>query len=567
MEDNGAVKRALERRRSNMLSVRQDWEPRWRQIQEVVAPIFGYFQECNRQGRRSWRALYNDTPLYAVQVLSAGLQSGLTSPNQQWYHLADPDPKVDELQEVRRYCIDCEEIMNADMLACGVYDAYAETYNNLGPYGTGGFLILEDDRRPFVCIPQETGEYCISQDFRGVINEFMRSLKMTPEQLVQRFGEKACPGNVLRAFRGDEAVEFNVHHLIAPNDGRIPVKLAGDFEFLSCYWLDEGFDVLEVGGHNELPFVGGRWYQVGRDVYGYGPGETAFGNAAQLQAMERDKTTARQLTVQPPMQVPTSMKDTFNMLPGSRVYYDPASASSAAPVQPVLNVQFDLNGAMQDIVVTEERIKRAFYTQLFMAILDRADQNPQKTATEIQEMIAEKSSMIGPVLQRLDREILRPSINRIYAIEARAGRLPEPPEVLVGRELSVQYTSPLMLALNTRRTASIEKYVGFIANVAQAKPEVLDLINIDKTMRSYANFIDVPPDCIYSEEEVEMTRQTRAQAQEEAQKQAQMMELLKTAPEAMKKMGDTPIMRADGTASNLLADVGAGMAEGMGGGA
>ena len=90
-----------------------------------------------------------------------------------------------------------------------------------------------------------------------------------------------------------------------------------------------------------------------------------------------------------------------------------------------------------------------------------------------------------------------------------------------------------MLALNTRRTASIEKYIGFIGNIAQAKPEVLDLINIDKTMRSYANYIDVPPDCIYSEEEVEMARQARAQAQEEAQKQAQMMELLKTAPEAM----------------------------------
>lgn len=273
----------LNKRKANLIAEREDWLPRWRRIQEVVAPIFGYFHDTDRQGRRKWGSLYNDTPLFAVQVLSAGLQSGLTSPNNQWFHLTDADPAINEDYAVRKYCMDCEEIMSADMLSCGIYDAYAGTYNNLGPFGTGGFLLLEDTKQPFICVPLEIGEYCIGMDYRRQLNEFFRTVELTPAQMAEQFGKERLPETVRRAFETDQRVKFKVHHLIAPNDGRIDGErgLKG-FAYLSFYWLDESEKPLAVGGYNEFPFIGGRWYQIGQDVYGYGPGEMAFGNSAQL---------------------------------------------------------------------------------------------------------------------------------------------------------------------------------------------------------------------------------------------------------------------------------------------
>ena len=544
----------LNKRKANLIAEREDWLPRWRRIQEVVAPIFGYFHDTDRQGRRKWGSLYNDTPLFAVQVLSAGLQSGLTSPNNQWFHLTDADPAINEDYAVRKYCMDCEEIMSADMLSCGIYDAYAGTYNNLGPFGTGGFLLLEDTKQPFICVPLEIGEYCIGMDYRRQLNEFFRTVELTPSQMAEQFGKERLPETVRRAFETDQRVKFKVHHLIAPNDGRIEGErgLKG-FAYLSFYWLDESEKPLTVGGYNEFPFIGGRWYQIGQDVYGYGPGEMAFGNSAQLQAMEKDMTTARQLLLQPPIQIPSTIADKVSLLPGSKIYYDPTGAD--APIKPVLAAGLDVRGTMEGIMLVEERIKRAFFTQLFMAILDRADQNPQKTATEIQEIIAEKSSMIGPVLQRLDREVLRPSINRVYAIEARAGRLPEPPEQLVGRELSIEYTSPLMLALKAKKTTSIDRFLQFFSGVASAKPEILDIINGDKMARLYANYLDVPSECINTEEETEQIRQARARAQNEAQQREEALQMAQIAPGALKTMSETSI-----GPGNLLGDI-----TGMGG--
>ena len=271
------------------------------------------------------------------------------------------------------------------------------------------------------------------------------------------------------------------------------------------------------------------------------------------EAMEKDMTTARQLLLQPPIQIPSTIADKVSLLPGSKIYYDPTGAD--APIKPVLAAGLDVRGTMEGIMLVEERIKRAFFTQLFMAILDRADQNPQKTATEIQEIIAEKSSMIGPVLQRLDREVLRPSINRVYAIEARAGRLPEPPEQLVGRELSIEYTSPLMLALKAKKTTSIDRFLQFFSGVASAKPEILDIINGDKMARLYANYLDVPSECINTEEETEQIRQARARAQNEAQQREEALQMAQIAPGALKTMSETSI-----GPGNLLGDI-----TGMGG--
>ena len=89
---------------------------------------------------------------------------------------------------------------------------------------------------------------------------------------------------------------------------------------------------------------------------------------------------------------------------------------------------------------------QAFNVDLFMMIANSG--RGQMTATEVAERHEEKLMMLGPVLSRLNEEVLRPLIERCFDILARQGQLPPPPEELRGQKLSVEYTS--MLARSQR---------------------------------------------------------------------------------------------------------------------
>ena len=103
--------------------------------------------------------LANDTPTWSVSVMAAGMQSGLTSPNNQWFRLAPEDPELGENNKVLDYLSKCEEIMQSYMSKSGIYDAFYSAYEELGAFGIGGFLLLEDTKRGFLPVPLTIGEY------------------------------------------------------------------------------------------------------------------------------------------------------------------------------------------------------------------------------------------------------------------------------------------------------------------------------------------------------------------------------------------------------------------------
>jgi hypothetical protein len=87
--------------------------------------------------------------------------------------------------------------------------------------------------------------------------------------------------------------------------------------------------------------------------------------------------------------------------------------------------------------------------------------------------------------------------------------------------------------------SAVDRFIGFISNVAGVDPGVLDNLNFDKTAIRYANDLGVPADLIRSDEEKQQMRESRAQAQQQAQQEQQMMEQAKVAPQALKTLSET----------------------------
>jgi len=178
---------------------------------------------------------------------------------------------------------------------------------------------------------------------------------------------------------------------------------------------------------------------------------------------------------------------------------------------------------MQDIQSVQERIQRGFYADLF-AMMINSDRR-QITAREVSERHEEKLVLLGPVLQRLNIELLDPLLDDVFSFAQDAGLLPDPPEVLTDVDLRIEYISLLAQAQQAVGASAIERTVAFAGNMVAVFPDIVDNIDADKAVRDYGEIVGVSPDMMVDSASVEKAREARAQqqAQQQAMEQAGQM--------------------------------------------
>jgi len=243
----------------------------------------------------------------------------------------------------------------------------------------------------------------------------------------------------------------------------------------------------------------------------------ALGDIKQLQHQQKRKAQAIDKLVNPPMVAPVNMRGKpTSTLPGSNTYVDPTQGTQG--FQPAYLVQPRINEMMMDIQEVQDRIQRGFYADLF-AMMINSDRR-QMTATEVVERHEEKLVLLGPVLQRLNVELLDPLLEDVFEFALEAGLLPEPPQALEGAELDVEYISLMAQAQQATAASGIERAMGFAGNLVSVFPDIVDNIDADEAYRQYSDILGVSPDITRDAETVEAMRQAKA---EEAQ-QAQAME-------------------------------------------
>ena len=177
------------------------------------------------------------------------------------------------------------------------------------------------------------------------------------------------------------------------------------------------------------------------------------------------------------------------------------------------------------------------------------------TATEVAERTQEKMMMLGPVLERLKNELLDPLIERTFNICQRAGILPPPPDEIQGRDINVSYISMIAQAQKATGLNSIRQGAQFAAELAQiqaaaAQADVLDVVDFDGALREGLTAIGATPKMIRPEEEVQATRQDRAEQQAAMAQQAQIAQAVQSA----KTLADTPLNT--GSALDVVAQQG-----------
>jgi hypothetical protein len=196
-------------------------------------------------------------------------------------------------------------------------------------------------------------------------------------------------------------------------------------------------------------------------------------------------------------------------------------------LRPIYQISPNLGNVNQKQAETRQRIHDAFMSNLFMMLTQGSDNGTlgkQMTAREVEERHQEKLLMLGPVLEQLNDDLFDPLIEIGFQILDRRGELDEAPEEIQGLPLPVEYQSVMAKAQKLVGLAGIERFAGFVGQVAQTtqNPAVLDKVNVDAMIDEYAEITGVPQSILMDEEEVALIREERGKAQAQAQ-QAQVM--------------------------------------------
>ncbi len=543
-------RRKLENLIEQMKIERESFRSHWTQLASYIKPRRGRFfvNDVNKGDRRN-QNIIDSTPTFASRTLSSGMMSGITNPARPWFRLTVSDSSLGDLATVKEWLHEVTLRMNIVMARSNFYNILPVYYTDLGVFGTAVMSVEDDAEDVIRCTSFPVGSCMLANDAKGRVRVFAREFQMTVRQIVEQFctddfgrvNLSNASSTVRQLYDQNQMeVRIDVTHCVGPNPQADATKQASKYKpFASWYWETgmakdgELLGFLQKRGYDEFPIMATRWEVTGEDVYATDcPGMTALGDIKQLQLAEKRIFQAVEKMISPPMRAPAGLKNARLSFAPNDVSYVPDIQGDG--IRPMQEIRPDVSHLELKQQQARQRIEAAFFADLFLMIAN--DRRAQRaTATEIEARHEEKLLALGPVLERLNQELLNPVIDRIFAIMARRDMLPPPPEEMQGTLLRVEYISIMAAAQRMVGIGGIDRLAGFVTSLAAntQNPQVLDKIDTDQMVDEYADMMGVSPRVVRPDEDVEAMRAERARAQAamQAAQQAQME------ADAMAKLG------------------------------
>lgn len=554
----------LEARRGALWNWRVSWWRHWASLAQFILPRrFHYLITANVMDK-GWNintSIMDNTPTSSMMICAAGLWSGLTNPSSPWFELGIGLPWVNLDAEASAWLHDTQERLYVVLGQSNFYTTMAQAFEDVSTFGTSPVIIYEDKDDVIRCYLPCAGEYFLAVGSRMSVDVLYREFNLTVTNIVEMFGVANCPTEVRDLWKAGGASlenELVVAHAIEPNfalaklgtDESIRV-VPGGFPYREVYWLRGRKTERELSrkGLWEKPFFAMRWGITSNDAYGRGPGMVALGDVKQLQLETVRKAEYLEKGVRPPMGADPQMKnEPASILPGHITYTN--TEGSKKGFWPVYEISPAWMGPLTaDIAEVQKRIEKCFYVDVFMAITNMEGVQP-RNELELTKRDLERLQQLGPFIELFETECAAPAIMRTLAIMERRGLLKPKPASLNNVPLKISYNSMLRQAQIAAESAVMERMFAISGNLSAAaqaagEPNPIENIDLDKSLRTYADKTGFPIDCLRTADEVAALRQQKAKAAQ----QQQAMAAAQPAVDAAKTLSQTQV----GGGQNALA--------------
>ena len=563
---------------------RLPWEPAIDNIIMYVNHGRRFIQDTELwPGQQTGQEVFDDSAMLARNMLVDGMVGYLCSRNQPWFALELPGKfnfprssamrswsgrRVDEYPQVQQWLQDCQTVMYSAFNRSNFYDIVTEFISDGATCGTAYLQVEEAITEGSIVFTVPHYRECfIAENQWGKVDTLYRVYKMTLRQFVQKFGEdkmKAVDDNWYNAYKQNMYEEREILHAIYPRQDFDTTRMDARAKRWESAWVyrkggkiletkvratntstDAGVVMLAEGGYDSMPMIAWRWRSNDDEVYGRGPAHDAFVSIGLANQMGRTNLITAHQAAEPPLIAYSDLRGAIQRGPAGITYLESnrGDIRTRAPMPLYTGVnQLPFNIEFQDRVT--KIINQHFHTDVFMMMSGLSAQgNQSRMVTEqVQELQGEKAAILGTRVGNLQSEAFDPLISRVYSIEAMAGRIPQPPDILLQSEhgpVEIQYLGPLAQA-QTRLTKvrAITTGLQLLTQIAQNNPTSVDVVDYDKAALEVLEAVSFPASCYREPRQIAAIRDQRNKMMQQDRtaenlpKVARAAQSLSKAPEA-----------------------------------
>ena len=512
-------KRIIER--YTALKSRRDgyWLQVWREVRQYCMPTYSdYLSEGGARGMN----IFDTTAIEARKRLAAGMYNWMAPPDKRWFEIVPQSDELAKDEEVKDYFSEVTKVVSIALANSNWASVLIQALNNLA-CGLDAVVYCEDGgihtALNFRSFPVET--VCYSENSRGRVDTVFREFEMTSRQLVQEFGRDDLPDSI-RAEGADPRRQDRKHkilHAVFPRQNR-DVELIDNknMPFADVYIELETKRVIYESGFEEYPFAVCRFDKSDNETYGRGPGIDMLPTIKMLNRMQQAYIIASEHGADPSWLVPDGslLAKNFDRDPGAVIPYKPDVNGAKPEMLPVSGATAK---EFQDIKEVQNNVKVGFFWDIFDPLGDLK----QITATEAEIRNEGKMIPFAPIAGNLHSELFRVVIHRVFGIVSRRGMLPEPPQKLLEQpDYKIEFVSKIALSIKKIESLGWLQTEASLANIAAAKPDIMDNFDLDEIARDIALVNGSSPKWLVPAKERDQLRAERAQ-QMQAQQAAEQL--------------------------------------------
>ena len=509
--------RELKNNLSRLREQRSTWESHWQEVSDYCLPRKAEVTKERSRGDKRNLLLFDATSVHALELLAASLHGMLTSSANRWFSLRYKEEELNDNDEAKEWLEDSMDKMYLSFARSNFQQEIFECYHDLICFGTSALMIEEDEEDIIRFSARHIKEIYIQENKKGFADTIYRRFKIPAQAAVEKFGLENLSREIKNIFQKEPFEEIEIVHVVRPrtvyNSSKLDKK---NMPFQSVYFEEHSGHIISIGGFREMPYVIPRYLKASTEIYGRSPAMNALPDIKVLNKIVETSLKAAAKQVDPPLLVSDdSMLSPIRMSAGSINYYRAGSRDSIQPLQIAQNTSVTLNQENQ----RRQAIAKIFHVDQLMMADERT-----MTATEVIQRNEQKMRILGPVLGRLQSELLQPLILRVFNIMLRNRLFNEAPEVLANQEIDIEYVSPMALAQRGQELQSLMRGLEIFGSIGQIAP-VQDYLDENGLVKNIISILGLPAKIIKSDKEVsDIRKQRQAAQQQQMQMQQQMME-------------------------------------------
>lgn len=499
----------------SMISKRRPYVNLWDVENRIFLPRRYDLLRQDRPGQQFGAQIYDGHPANAANKFSLGILSYMVSRGVPWMRLIASKRKLMENDDVKQYF---QDATTQTLWSFNQGNFYGESvWFTKDATVTGTAYSVAEENLARGTINYKTlhpGECYLEEDQYGEMGIFMRfPVMITAMVALQKFGQSKLPPEIIKDAMASEGGNpfaeskylLAVYKNTAPMEGSLNPK---DKKY-KVFWILIGkgpadLKIVEEGGRNTFPLAWRIGKEAGR-AYGTSLAADALTEALQVNKLGEKSMEAAHMAVDPPTVQVKELRNRVNLKAGGRTYTD----SPNQKVEPVFD---QLNWPISDAQM--ERLHNSLDDKFhirFLEMLTSRDLPGNITAFQVQQMISEKAILMGSIVEALEDEYLRNAIDIQFDHEEKAGRMPDPPDILFDdlqgspnvANLEISYEGPLAKMQTTLlKSKPILDGLGLLDAIGKIWPASLLKVNEMKLIEDAGLSVSMDQGLFKRDEEV-----------------------------------------------------------------